>query len=203
MAESDARVDLFLKDIDHDAVDKRNAIESEVDEYIHTQLSAEEERARDQAEAAVGARKNRLEIEANRKFAAAHNSAKRALSCRRMEMEKEVFNRARKALCAFTASPDYLPFLKKSIVAMAAVITGDAVVLVREQDLPLAQELKTAFGRACEVEADPTVEIGGCRVRDLSNGLLADDTLEARLAAQREWFLTHAKLSVNDQEEVG
>ena len=42
MAESDARVDLFLKDIDHDAVDKRNAIESEVDEYIHTQLSAEE-----------------------------------------------------------------------------------------------------------------------------------------------------------------
>ena len=86
---------------------------------------------------------------------------------------------------------------------MAAVITGDAVVLVREQDLPLAQELKTAFGRACEVEADPTVEIGGCRVRDLSNGLLADDTLEARLAAQREWFLTHAKLSVNDQEEVG
>ncbi len=201
MAESEARVNLFLEDIDHDAIDKRNAIEAEVDQYIRSRLSEREARDAKRAQEAVGERRNRLAIEANKTYAAAHNRAKLALSRRRIEMEQEVFSRAREALCAFASGPDYLPFLERSAAALAAAVPGEAVLLVRPQDLPHADALRTAFGRPCTVEEDPSIEIGGCRARDLTNGLVADDTLEVRLAAQKEWFLAHAKLPIDDREE--
>lgn len=203
MAESDARVDLFLEDIDHDAIDRRNAAEAEVDQYIRSQLASEEEKAKRQADAAILDCQNRLRIEANKKFAAVHNTAKAQLSARRIAMKEEVFSLAGEKLRQFTATPDYAAFLKQSVTAMADQITGEAVILVREADLPLAESLRAAFGRDCAVEADRSIRLGGCKIQDRTNGLIADDTLEVRLSAQNEWFLANAALTVNDAEEVG
>ena len=86
--------------------------------------------------------------------------------------------------------------------AMASAISGEAVILVREQDLPLADQLKAAFGRECTVRADRSIKLGGCKIKDTTNGLIADDTLEVRLNAQEDWFLAHANLPVNIAEEV-
>lgn len=203
MADSDARVNLFLEDIDRDALEKRDAIESEVNEYVNAQLAAAEEEARLQAEEVIGEQRNKLRVEANRKYAAVHNQAKAALSHRRIEMKENVFAQAREKLAAFAASAEYTAFLQKSVAAMADAITGEAVILVREQDIPLAEQLKSAFGRACTVEADRSIKIGGCKVKDLTNGLIADDTLEVRLDAQEDWFLANARLPINIAEEVG
>lgn len=203
MAESDARVNLFLEDIDHDALEKRNAIEAEVNEYINAQLAGEEEKAKAEAEAMLNEQRDRARVEANRKFAAVHSEAKSALSRRRMEMKGEVFAAARKKLCDFTQSDDYAAFLQRSVSAMADAIPGDAVILVREQDLPLTDILKAAFGRDCTVESDDSIRIGGCKIQDKTYGLIADDTLEVRLDAQEEWFLSNAKLPIDIAEEVG
>lgn len=203
MAESEERVNLFLEDIDHDALEKRDAIESEVNKYIEAQLASVEEEARSQAEAAISEQRNKLRVEANRQFAAVHNRVKLALSQRRMEIQQSVFAQAREKLAAFTESADYEAFLKKSVSALAAQISGEAVILVREQDLPYAAQLQAAFGRECAVEADRSIKLGGCKVKDLTNGLIADDTLEVRLNAQEEWFLANARLPISITEEVG
>lgn len=203
MAESEERVNLFLEDIDHDALEKRDAIESEVNKYIEAQLASVEEEARSQAEAAISEQRNRLRVEANRQFAAVHNRVKLALSQRRIEIQQSVFSQAREKLAAFAASADYEDFLKKSVSALAAQISGEAVILVREQDLPFGAQLQTAFGRECAVEVDRSIKLGGCKVKDLTNGLIADDTLEVRLNAQEEWFLANARLPISITEEVG
>lgn len=202
MAESDARVNLFLEDIDHDALEKRNAIEAEVNEYIGAQLAAEEDKVKAQAEAVLSVERSKARVEANREFAAVNNRAKFALSRRRMEMKESVFEQAREELRRFAASNAYVEFLSDSVSAMAASISGEAVILVREQDLPLADQLKAAFGRECVVQADRSIKLGGCKIQDTTNGLIADDTLEVRLKAQEDWFLAHAKLPVNIAEEV-
>lgn len=202
MAESDARVNLFLEDIDHDAIEKRNAIEAEVNEYIGAQLAAEEDKAKAQAEAVLSVERSKARVEANRQFAAVNNQAKFALSRRRMEMKESVFEQAREKLCTFVASDAYVKFLSDSVSAMAASVSGEAVILVREQDLPLADQLKMVFGRECAVQVDRSIKLGGCKIQDTTNGLIADDTLEVRLKAQEDWFLAHAKLPVNIAEEV-
>lgn len=202
MAESDARVNLFLEDIDHDALEKRNAIEAEVNKYIGAQLAAAEERAKAQAEAVLSAERDKARVEANRQFAAVNNQAKFALSRRRMEMKESVFEQAREELRKFVASDAYVAFLRDNVAAMASAISGEAVILIREQDLPLADQLKAAFGRECAVQADRSIKLGGCKIQDTTNGLIADDTLEVRLNAQEDWFLAHAKLPVNIAQEV-
>lgn len=202
MAESDARVNLFLEEIDHDALEKRDAIEAEVNEYMSAQLAAEEEKAKLEAEAVLSTERDKARVEANRQFAAINNRAKFTLSRRRMEMKEKVFEQARGELRKFTESDAYADFLRNSVAGMADAISGDAVILVRERDLPLADQLKAAFGRPCEVEADRSIGLGGCKIKDTTNGLLADDTLEVRLNAQEEWFLANAKLPVNIAGEV-
>lgn len=202
MAESDARVNLFLEDIDHDALEKRDAIEAEVNKYIGARLAAAEERAKAQAEAVLSAERDKARVEANRQFAAVNNQAKYALSRRRMEMKENVFEQASEELRKFAASDAYVAFLRDSVAAMASAISGKAVILVREQDLPLTDQLKAAFGRECVVQADRSIKLGGCKIQDTTNGLIADDTLEVRLKAQEDWFLAHAKLPVNIAEEV-
>lgn len=202
MAESDARVNLFLEDIDRDALERRDAIKAEVNEYMKAQLAAEEEKARQQAEAILSAERDRARVEANRQFAAINNRAKFALSRRRMEIKESVFEQAREELRSFVDSDAYAAFLRDSVAGMADAISGDAVILVREQDLPLADQLKAAFGRPCGVEADRSIGLGGCKIKDTTNGLIADDTLEVRLNAQEEWFLANAKLPVNIAGEV-
>ena len=39
------------------------------------------------------------------------------------------------------------------------------MLLVREADIPLADALRAAFGRPCEVRADASIRIGGLKAR--------------------------------------
>ena len=63
----------------------------------------------------------------------------------------------------------------------------------RTADLPLLQG-KLPAGVA--LAADDTITLGGLRAANPATGLAADDTLEARLDAQHDWFLQNAGLEI-------
>ena len=72
----------------------------------------------------------------------------------------------------------------------------DCVLYVNERDLGAAEGIKALFGGSTEVRADKTIKIGGIRGYCASMGIIADETLDSKLEAQREWFVENAALSV-------
>lgn len=137
-------------------------------------------------------------VAVNQKFAKEAASLRAALAGRRTEIADKVFQDAGQSLCAFTEKPEYHAFLSESAARCAALLPqGEAaVLLVREADLTLADALRAAFGRPCEVRADDSIRIGGLKASCEAKGLVADDTLDNRLQNQRGWFLEHAGLTL-------
>ena len=134
----------------------------------------------------------------NQKFAKEAASLRTALAGRRTEIADQVFLEAEQSLRAFTEKPEYQACLSGSAARCAALLPQgeSAVLLVREADIPLADALRAAFGRPCEVRADASIRIGGLKASCEAKGLVADDTLDNRLQNQHGWFLEHAGLTL-------
>ena len=71
----------------------------------------------------------------------------------------------------------------------------NAHIAARPADLPLLQNVKLPVGTT--LTADESIELGGLKGANAAKGLVADDTLAARLNAQHEWFLQNAGLEIN------
>ena len=135
--------------------------------------------------------------EFNRTVANERTQQRARLTDKRGAITDEVFGDAREKLTAFTESDGYADFLKKSAAGFAAVFPqGDVTVYVRPGDMRFADDIKKAFGRDCKVESSDEITIGGCRAGVAGGSTVADDTLDTRLEAQREWFLENSGMSV-------
>ena len=133
----------------------------------------------------------------NRTVANERTQQRARLTDKRGAITDEVFGDAREKLTAFTESDGYADFLKKSAAGFAAVFPqGDVTVYVRPGDMRFADDIKKAFGRDCKVESSDEITIGGCRAGVIGGSTVADDTLDTRLEAQREWFLENSGMSV-------
>lgn len=198
MLEQDERIAKFLDAIDKDAQERRRQIEAQVDEVSKEALQRAEAAAREQAQQLTGRELYQRRVALNQRFAREAAALRAVLAGRRTEIAEQVFADAARELAAFTAKPEYEQFLAGSAARCAALLPqGEAaVLLVREADLPRADALRTAFGRDCEVRADASIRLGGLKASCEAKGLLADDTLDARLQSQRGWFLEHAGLTL-------
>ena len=80
----------------------------------------------------------------------------------------------------------------KSAEALLALLHADkAVFYARPQDVEAA---KSAVPAGCEVTADATIRLGGLRAK--SGAVEADDTLDMKLEAQKDWFLQNSGMSI-------
>ncbi len=198
MLEQDERIAKFLDAIDKDARERRRQIEAQVDKANAEALERSKAAAQVQAQQLIGKELYKRRVAINQKFAKEEASLRAALAGRRTEIADAVFEDAGKALSAFAEKPEYQTFLSDSAARCAALLPqGEgAVILVRKADLPLADALRKAFGRPCEVRADASIRIGGLKASCETRGLVADDTLDSRLQSQRGWFLEHAGLTL-------
>ena len=115
----------------------------------------------------------------------------------RVKMTEEVFDRAKKKLLAYTQTPAYRERLEQDAGQIAALFgDNDCVLYVNEKDLGTAQQLRGLFGGNTEIMADKTIIIGGMKGFCKKMGIIADQTLDSKLQAQRTWFIENAELSV-------
>ena len=136
--------------------------------------------------------KVRLQEETNRKLSHSVVETGAELAARRSEIAQEVFDACEERLAAFTAKPEYADYLKKSADALLALLHADkAVFYARPQDVEAA---KSAVPAGCEVTADTTIRLGGLRAK--CGAVEADDTLDMKLEAQKDWFLQNSGMSI-------
>ena len=182
MNELDTRAERFLESIRAEGEAACAAIRTETDAEIDRQL--DEARQAQQAKA-----EHTLHFE----LSAARMQARAKLAAQRQQIAADAFAAARTQLATFAAGKDYAAWLVKSAAALAETMGESGTLYARTADLPLLQG-KLPAGVA--LAADDTITLGGLRAANPTTGLAADDTLEARLDAQHDWFLQNAGLEI-------
>ena len=142
---------------------------------------------------------SRIRGEQGRKVSQRLLENKRALSRRREEIADEVFALVRERIAAFTRTPAYRQRLQELLKESLSALPGaeDVVVTLREEDLPLARDLRAAAGRPITVEAGP-IRLGGLIVRSDSLGLRADASFDCAMAGLDGHFARVVGLSLTD-----
>lgn len=197
MLNQEERAAKFFDAITKDAEERHEEMTRKTRETVESGLEKAKTKAHSQAQAKIERERMLKEQEFNRTVANERTQQRARLTYKRGAITDEVFGDAREKLTAFTESDGYADFLKKSAAGFAAVFPqGDVIVYVRPGDMRFADDIKNAFGRDCKVESSDEITIGGCRAGVVGGSTVADDTLDTRLEAQREWFLENSGMSV-------
>lgn len=197
MLNQEERAAKFFDAITKDAEERHEEMTRKTRETVESGLEKAKTKAHSQAQAKIERERMLKEQEFNRTVANERTQQRARLTDKRGAITDEVFGDAREKLTAFTESDGYADFLKKSAAGFAAVFPqGDVTVCVRPGDMRFADDIKKAFGRDCKVESSNEITIGGCRAGVVGGSTVADDTLDTRLEAQREWFLENSGMSV-------
>lgn len=192
MLELKARAQQFLASIKAEGERQCADIRQKTDAEIEAALAEVKKTEAARAESTVAFETARARTQANRALSAARTEARAALAARRAALADETFAAARAKLADFTRTDAYGPWLRQSAAALAQRLGEGTVIRARAADL-------TLLGKApagCTLQADEGIALGGLRAENPAKALAADDTLEARLAAQRPWFLENAGLEI-------
>ena len=191
------KTDNFLRAIKRYANAQKRALKGEVEQLKNERLKEAEATAKRDSERM---KKEKLAETRNRvtaKRAKITQEGQRKLFLERSQMTAEIFNLAAEKLGDYIKTAEYRKKLKESAKAVAEVFDGCSCVLyLNERDLDFAGELKEFFSGNVEVKADKTIKIGGIKGYCACKGIIADETLDTKLEAQREWFVENAALSV-------
>ncbi len=186
----DERVSRFLRAIDRHAKRQQNEILQEMEKLEKRELEKAEAEIIEDVKVIlrreINGIKNKISVEVSHK----ELDERRKIAHKRREMMKNVFKESEKRLIEFTKTKEYRDSLVRYTKNIAERLKGDDVILyVYEEDLKYKQMIEDAFGRKCSLESDKNIKVGGIRGYSKSEGLIADETIDAKLATQEEWFL--------------
>ena len=191
------KTDNFLKAIKKYAGAQKRAMDSEVKQLKTERLKEAEEKAKRDSERLKKQKLNEAHNRQTAKLASKTQEGQRKLFVERSKMSEEVFRLAAEKLTEYAKTDAYLAKLRDSAVQIAALFEGrDCVLYVNERDLAAAEKLKDKFSDGTQIKTDKAIQIGGIKGYCESMGIIADDTLDSQLDAQREWFVENAALSV-------
>lgn len=197
MDASNEKVTLFLSAMSENLDMQRKAITDEIEAARKAEREKAELEAARRSDAYIKAETAHILAQAKRAQSRFDKELRSELATARTDIVNRVFDAVEKKLTAFTQTPYYADFLKKSVAGMKGMLGDQAmVVYIRPADLPYKELLLAAAGASIEVLADETIVIGGCKARGESGNLALDDTLDARLSEQRQHFYESSGLSV-------
>ena len=178
----------FLDTIDKYAKRRKSKITDEIKEIEEKELKKAEaeiiEDVNNMVQRELVNMKNKIVVEISHK----ELSHRKEISLRRKEIMKEIFKECRQKLVDFTLSEKYLEALKEYTFQISKVLLEpDTELFVKEEDLKYSDLIKEAFGRKCIISASKDILIGGIRGYSASRGLIADETLDAKLKDHEDW----------------
>ncbi len=178
----------FLNTIDKYAKRQKSKITDEIKEIEKRELEKAEaeimEDVNNMIQKELISMKNKIVVEVSHK----ELDERKRVSQRRREMMKEIFRESRNKLIDFTFSERYAETLKEYASQISNVLTeSDTILFVKESDLKYSDMIQKAFGRKCEISVADDIIIGGIRGYSQSRGLIADETLDAKLKDEEDW----------------
>lgn len=195
--ENTAKTDNFLKAIKKHAEKQRQSIQNEVEHIKEQKIREAENKGRLDSEKYISDKLEAKKNEETSKVAKLMQDGQRELFLMRSEMTESVFKKAEEKLIGFTQTDEYSRKLIESAKAISEVFGNkDCILSVSEKDLSSADRISALFSGKAEVTSDKSIKIGGIKGYCSELNIIADETLDSKLAAQREWFVENAGLSV-------
>ena len=112
-------------------------------------------------------------------------------------MLNDIFKRAEDELIKFSQSSEYMDKLIKDAEEISKLFENkDCIIYVKDGDMKFSDSIKSVFNSSVEIKPDLLIRIGGLRGYCKSKMLVADNTLDSKLEAQKEWFIENAQLKV-------
>ena len=187
----------FLKAIKKYAKEQKNAMKSEVAQLKTERLKEAEIQAKRDSKSLIKNELNKTRKKQTALLASRTQEGQKQLFIERAKMTDEIFSLSEKKLTDYAKTDAYREKLKSSAREIAYLFGDkDCVIYLGENDTDKSGELKSLFGGKAEVQSDRTIRIGGIKAYCESMGIIADETLDTKLEAQREWFFANATLSV-------
>lgn len=192
-----AKTDNFLKAIKRYAKVQQSALDKEMKQLKQEKTKLTAEKAAHDSEKLIADRLEQKRSEQTGVLAKKTQEGQKALFLQRAQMTDEVFAKAEKKLTDYAQTAEYRKKLTESAQKIAALFGGRPCVLyISENDSDFAESILKVFNGTAELQTDKTIKIGGVKGYCKSMRVIADETLDSKLLAQREWFIENAALSV-------
>lgn len=187
----------FLKAINKYAAEQRKEIKTQAEEFRKYELQkAEAEVLRDayfliqkemaQMKKGISSEVSKMEME-----------KRRELFAKRQLIMNEVFKKAEDKLLEFTKTQDYKELIKKYVSSISKVIKKPGTILyICKRDKDMIDEIKETYGKPCGVEVSENIKIGGVLAENQEMSIIIDETIDAKLDDQKEWFAENSKLNI-------
>jgi V/A-type H+/Na+-transporting ATPase subunit E len=197
MGTQDENIALFLNAISENLEIRRKEIEAEIAAVRKAEHDKAELEASARSEAYIQAETKKILSRLNRDRSALETGLRRELAETRAGIADKVFAAVAEKLKDFSKTPAYAKFLENSAVRIkAACGENKMTIFIRTADLPHKDIILAAAGAGCRVDTDDSIRLGGCKAKAEGSNISLDDTLDARLQAQRPVFYERSGLSV-------
>ena len=189
------KLELFEEAILAKAAAERQEAEQVTERMKKAELDKEENRLLNGLYQQIQDQIHQMQTEYVKEISRNARDLKKQLYQQREQYLAEIIARARAELAVFSKGPDYPAYLERQTQKLAADCPDDlpdAELLLRPEDLPLAGQVKSAFGRECTVDGSEQIQLGGVLLRSRARGIEVDLTLDSALAEQKDWFFSHS-----------
>lgn len=187
----------FLQAIQRYTEEQKSIANTEVELLKEEKLKKAEENGKRDSERYIQSQLEAKKYVETSKLARLVQESQKKLFKERAKMTDEVFEMAAQKLIKYTESNEYKTKLVESAKEIAKLFSGNrSIIYINEKDMRYSTELLAEFGGMAELVTDESVKIGGLKGYCKSLSIVADETLDTKLSAQREWFIENSGLSV-------
>ena len=196
--ENTTHTDNFLQAIKRYAEEQQRCSEIEAEQLKKEKLNNAKAKGKHDSEKYIKDMLEQKRNEETSKLATLIAEGRKKLFMERAEMTEEIFKMAENKLHKYSATQEYKNKILESAQNIAALFGNKScVVYINEKDLASADKIKEIFNSNAEVLADnKSVKLGGIKAFCKELSIVADETLDSKLEAQREWFTENSSLSV-------
>lgn len=192
MIEENERAAKFMQAIQRDGEQRRAAIMKAIDDETAAELEKGKAAAEAKARQMGDYEKIRLQEETNRRLSHSVMDIEAELAQKRSQVTGEVIGACEAKIAEFVAGPEYAAYLAASAKALLKMLHADtAEFYARPAD---QQAAKAALPAGCTLQPDAEIRLGGLRAK--AGAMEADDTLDVKLDAQKDWFLQNSGMSI-------
>lgn len=195
MPDESTKISKFLEAIDKYAKEQRDKLNSEAERIRKEEEIRIEDEILGNAYKLIQREMAEMHTEISKEYSNREIEVRRKIFKQRLEIMEEVFDKAYDKLIAFTKSDSYEKFLKDVIHSVLETLSeSDLVLHLRSEDQYFVDTLKSSCKIQCEFRIDDSIKLGGIKGYSKAQGIIVDETLDARLKDQREWFIENSGL---------
>lgn len=191
------QVFLYMKDeINEAAESERQAILEEVKKLEEQADKQMKEEAKKDAQLQMNQELSEISSVAATEISEIHSERTKKLIEIREGYVNTIFSEARDKLLAFTSSSEYKDFMIEKTKKAALIGLDHVVLYVSEKDLDLAKELEVVYGKTMLIEVSDEISIGGFIIENKAEKLVINESLDAALESQKDWFYKNSGLII-------